>query len=252
MSIVENIMGQTEKLVFKAYSDVKFEKPFKIKNTKDGLDSDSIFSVQYNPSEFNVSFSTDYEEIDDPNHVPSLDKEGKSVSIPKIKKLKLPEITLEFILDGTGASTNFLNGFKKMDVANKISDFKEFCFVPNPETHTMNFIKIVYGKLIYKTVFKSVDVKYTLFRNDGYPLRAKVNAKFITVIETNLLESKLSFNSPDVTHKRTLKDFDTLVAMSNTIYDNNYLYQEVARFNNLNSFRKILTGSEIYFPPLQK
>jgi hypothetical protein len=61
-----------------------------------------------------------------------------------------------------------------------------------------------------------------------------------------------SFNSPDVTHKRIVNDHESLIMMSNKIYERNDLYQEVARFNELNTFRQVLSGSKLFFPSVKK
>jgi hypothetical protein len=155
-------------------------------------------------------------------------------------------------LDGTGVNTSFTDGFKKKEVMALVNEFKELCYVPNPETHQPNYIMIIYGELLYKTVFKSMDIKFTLFKNDGTPLRARVNAKFLTVVETEIKGGMKSFSSPDVTHKRIVSDHESLITMANNIYERNDLYQEVARFNELNTFRQVPTGTELFFPSVEK
>jgi Contractile injection system tube protein len=232
MSFLDTVIGKVQKLKFQAYTD----KDFKTLRNKP-------FEVQYNPSEFSVSYGTDYEE----------DKTTEvAKNEVKPKKLKYPEVSFDFVLDGTGVNSSFTDGFKKKDVMALVNEFKELCFIPNPDTHQPNFVKIIYGELLYKAVFKSVDIKFTLFKNDGTPLRAKVNAKFLTIADTDITGVMKSFSSPDVTHKRIVNDHESLIMMSNNIYDRNDLYQEVARFNELNTFRRVITGSELFFPSVEK
>uniref|UniRef100_A0AAU6WLI4 LysM domain-containing protein n=1 Tax=Chryseobacterium endophyticum TaxID=1854762 RepID=A0AAU6WLI4_9FLAO len=59
-------------------------------------------------------------------------------------------------------------------------------------------------------------------------------------------------NSPDLTHKRTIQDGDTLPLMTERIYGDSKYYLEVAKVNNLINFRQLVPGEELYFPPIEK
>jgi nucleoid-associated protein YgaU len=59
-------------------------------------------------------------------------------------------------------------------------------------------------------------------------------------------------NSPDLTHYRQVKQGDTLPLMVFNIYKDPKYYLEIARVNGLTNFRKLLTGQNIIFPPLEK
>ena len=99
---------------------------------------------------------------------------------------------------------------------------------------------------------KSADITYTLFKSDGYPLRAKVKATFSENIEDTLRTAKEGKKSPDFTHQRIVKDGDTLPLMTYRIYGDDSYYLEVARINGLTNFRKLETGTIIQFPPLKQ
>jgi hypothetical protein len=228
---LSNVLGEVAKLEFIAYSDSKFEKP-----------TGKNFIVQFNPADFSTSHAV---------------KRGLSILNGQIRRIFMftesPDISLEFTLDGTGASpTSLSENFKRVDITKKVKDFLDLCYEINSDIHEPNYIIISYGNILFKTVFKSCDIKYTLFKSDGTPLRAKVSAKFINQESVKFTAKKLGLNSPDVTHKRTIKDSDTLTAMAEKIYERNDLYQDIAAFNNLNSFRRVKTGTELFFPPLKK
>lgn len=50
----------------------------------------------------------------------------------------------------------------------------------------------------------------------------------------------------------TVKEGETLPYLCHKIYGDSLLVRQVARFNNLNSFRNIPAGTELLFPPLKK
>ena len=71
-------------------------------------------------------------------------------------------------------------------------------------------------------------------------------------VDQELSEMVNSKSSPDLTHKRTVKQTERLISMAYSIYDNNQYYLDVAKVNGLNSFRRVATGTDVFFPPLEK
>jgi nucleoid-associated protein YgaU len=95
-------------------------------------------------------------------------------------------------------------------------------------------------------------INYKLFRPDGSPVRAEVDAKFKEILDPELRVAQENDQSPDLTHVRTVKDGDTLPLYCKDIYGDPKYYIEVARVNKLISFRNLKVGQRIEFPPLVK
>lgn len=231
MSFLDTVWGETKKLKFEAYPDNKFEEQKK----------SGEFTVQYNPASFANSFQISRE-----------DRVTGETTTPIYKFVTLPEVSIEFTLDASGVDASLLSLFKTKTIKEQIDTYLKVVYHVNSDTHEPSFIKIIYGELIYKTVLKSCDVTYTLFKADGTPLRAKVTSKFQSVQNSQELARTLSLESPDVTHQKIMKDHDNLVSLSNDTYDRNDLYQSVARFNDLNTFRRIPAGTVLFFPSIKK
>ena len=60
------------------------------------------------------------------------------------------------------------------------------------------------------------------------------------------------FMSPDITRIPKVKDSDTIVDFCEKYYNDKNFYLKVAEHNNLPSFRKLKTGSNLEFPPIKK
>jgi LysM repeat protein len=58
-------------------------------------------------------------------------------------------------------------------------------------------------------------------------------------------------SSPDLTHQITVKAGDTLPMLCQKVYGDRQMFHEVARVNNLLSFRHIEPGTELIFPPIK-
>ena len=91
-----------------------------------------------------------------------------------------------------------------------------------------------------------------MFRPDGSPLRAIINATFTEVLSQPAAQGEDKKSSPDLTHIRVVKEGDTLPSMANDIYGDFSYYLEVAKANNLQDFRNLMPGQKLYFPPFDK
>ena len=63
---------------------------------------------------------------------------------------------------------------------------------------------------------------------------------------------KFSKQSPDMSRLVTVKEGETLPYLCHRLYGDSLLVREVARFNELDSFRNIPAGTQLLFPPLKK
>lgn len=226
-SSLEN--GQLTKLKFTAYKAIDFSE----KNTEAGE-----YEVMFNPASISVKLQVDREESQG---------NGSTTSEMRFKMIKPQDYQFEFIIDGTGAVTA-----EKKSIPDEAERFLKVVYTYNGSTHAPNYVMVRYGAVLLKTVMKTVDVNYTLFKADGTPLRAKVTITMTSCVDQELSEMINSKSSPDLTHKRTVKQTERLISMSYGIYDSNNYYLDVAKINGLNSFRKVAAGTDVFFPPLEK
>lgn len=153
--------------------------------------------------------------------------------------------SFDFLVDGTGASGD------KREVAAEILLFKETVKLDGDQ-HRPNFLLIVFGTFIKTAVMTSMSVQYTMFRKNGTPLRAKISVSFKEHTPEVLKFLKTDFMSPDLTRRQKIIEGDTLPLLCHSIYDSPRFYLEVARANGLTSFRRLVPGKELIFPPIEK
>jgi len=215
--------GKLAKLTIKAFKEPTYD------TQKDQ------FEVMFNPQEYSLKYEI---ESDAAQGI------GTSDSEPTFKKIKPQNFSLDFTIDGTGATGS------KVDVEKKVSKFLDVTYIYKGAEHRPWYLKIHWGSLNFKCILKSTSVKYTLFNNDGKPIRAKINASFQGFTEDQLRVAKEDSNSPDLTHMRTVNEGDTLPLMCYRIYGDSRYYLHVAKANNLVNFRNLKTGQKIFFPPI--
>ncbi len=217
--------GEVEKLVIKAYKKADYsDNPV------------GEFKVSFNPEEYVQVYDIEYNDRQG---------DGTTGSPMVFKKIKPQEYSLKFMIDGTGVSG------EKIDVVDKIKEF--FTVVGyDGDIHRPKYLQVLWGTLKSNCTLLKADITYKLFRSDGRPLRALVNASFKENIDDSTRVAKANDKSPDLTHVRTVKEGDTLPLMTYRIYGDFSYYLEVARFNRLKDFRRLTPGEKILFPPIEK
>ena len=218
-------MGQLERLLIRAYKKPDYAEASLI----------GSFESYVNPSEIVLSYELEYA---------SSQGAGTTGSRMEFTKAKPGDLSLSFFLDGTGA-----NG-RPSDVQQKITEFQTVTGY-NGDIHQPNYLKVVWGTLqVKRCVLKSASITYKMFRPNGVPLRATINAVFTDAVSDQVRVAMAQDSSPDLTHVRTLRAGDSLAALCNEIYGEPYLYLKVARANGLDGFRNLSAGTRVRFPPL--
>ncbi|RII29842.1 MAG: hypothetical protein CXR30_11055 [Geobacter sp.] len=218
--------GTLEKLLIKAYESPNYSgQPI------------SEFTAFINPNEITLSYEMEYD---------SAQGSGTTNSRMNFKKQKPGDMTLNFFIDGTGASGRTADVQQQVELFQTVTGY-------NGNIHRPNYLKVAWGTLqIKRCILKSASIAYKLFKPDGVPLRAIISATFTDNSDDQTRVALSQDQSPDLTHVRMVKAGDNLPAMCGEIYNDPAYYLEVARANGLNDFRNLVPGTRIIFPPLEK
>lgn len=218
-----------QELKFTAFEDEKYEK-----KSGDTLSLSVIFeSVKFDDK---ITYNKDRQ----------LGSIGGS---SRFKNYEPKQLELKFIIDCTGV----VEGTRKNDkVYDKVKALEHLLYTYNSEGHRPSYVIVSYAEFIFKGELCSMNTDYTLFSSNGVPLRAVVGLSFKGAMCSEEERKRYSKLSPDMSRLITVKKGETLPYLCNKIYGDSLLVRQVARFNNLNSFRNIPAGTELLFPPLKK
>lgn len=158
-------------------------------------------------------------------------------------------LSLKFTIDCTGVVEGTLPGDSVYD---KVNDLADLLYVYNSDGHSPSYVVVTYGELLFKGRLEKMDTKYQLFSSGGVPLRATVSLVFKRFMTGKEERKKFSKQSPDMSRLVTVKEGETLPYLCHRLYGDSLLVREVARFNELDSFRNIPAGTQMLFPPLKK
>lgn len=169
------------------------------------------------------------------------------------------ELTLDLVLDGTGVSEMGVTRLSRpKTVSKRITEFLNLTFHMNGDIHEPNYLRVEWGQLKFDFLqastfdcrLGSVDIDYTSFDRDGTPLRAKLTVSLIGDMEVKKRMAIENKKSSDLTHRRIVRQGDTLPLLTREVYGPSADYLRVARANGLDNFRQLTPGQELIFPPL--
>lgn len=236
------MFNQIEKMYIQAYTKADYSASSKA--------GDKI-KVQVNPESYKVSHRVEFSDAQAP---------GTSAANLRFNKIPPQDFSFDFLFDNTGvikgtsllsiAIENPFSSGNNTNVIDQIENFKHALLNYHGDIHRPYFLKLHWGTLTFKGVMTSMDIEFKLFNPDGTPIRAVAKVNFRGSIDDNLRVALEDRQSPDIMHERVFGADDKFTLMNNSIYNNEQYYIPVAKYNRLNSFRKIKQGTHLFFPPL--
>ena len=221
-----------QKLVIRSFKEKDFKEE----------DTDRLFTAPINPESFTKNYKV---ELD------TRRGHGQPGTGPGYKSTAPEELKLEFILDGTATMFGYVN--PKMSVTNQLEKFLKCVYDFDGEIHRPRFLIVHWGSQVkFPCVLSNLDINHTLFDSDGEPLRVKITATFFNYQTDESRAAVERLQSPDLTHRRIVRQADRLDLMTHKIYKSPSYFLQVARINGLSTVRQIRAGTELYFPPFDK
>jgi Contractile injection system tube protein len=200
------------------------------------------FEAMFNPASFKERYEIRY---------------GKGQGINSSRKVVVyarsepSQLMLRLILDGTGVDEIGLTALgSRKTVQERIKEFVDLTFRMNGAIHEPNYLVVKWGDLNFWCRLQSVEIEYTSFERDGTARRAELEVSLIrdtTPKMRTLLENK---SSPDLTHRRIVRQGETLPLLTKEIYGSSKYYLSVAQASKLDNFRNLTPGQELIFPVL--
>ena len=219
---------------------------------------EDTYTVQVNPSSYTLSQLLNYSY-----------HRGQGFSASEAVYSDSPPVNLqfEFLFDGTGvvpppsqlgdiplvgAIVSALSADEPFVVMDEIKKFNALVYNYVGEIHRPRQLLLIWGTLVFSCVLSSLNYRFTLFKQDGTPLRAVATCTFCESVPDAQRVRKENASSPDLTHLRDVREGDTLPSLAYEIYGKPELYLEVARVNKVINFRRLRSASRLSFPPLDK
>jgi nucleoid-associated protein YgaU len=181
-------------------------------------------------------------------------EKGNQVSKTPLPGLKSPissfvngiedTLTLELFFD-TYTDGNRADVSKLTEKVAKLMDIDQTLHAP-PIVH------FKWGKFDFRAVIERLSQKFTMFLDDGTPVRATLNVTFkgYTTVEKQV--KQLGLQSADWSKLYQVTELDTLWMLADREYHDPGEWRLIADTNNIENPRLLEVGSNIRLPPLSE
>lgn len=200
---------------------------------KDGLDT---MSVQFNPETYSITGVGTVEPQSN-----SLGGSGNTFIFQKVK-YNASTLSVELLFD------SYLHGTAtQSDVRDKFAMLHK-CLEVSPDKHTSMELKFAWNAVIFIGALTILKENYTMFADDGTPVRARVSIE-IKGCPISELTGKPN-ESPDRTKLRTISQGDTLWGLAKKEYGSVEQWRVIALANGIENPRKLEAATELILPAL--
>ncbi|HML35999.1 MAG TPA: hypothetical protein PKA19_01055 [Bacillota bacterium] len=208
-------------------------------------------SVLFNPAEYNLTESVNYAE----KNIPGLDGpvtqyvSGAAATLTMTLMFDTFETSPAVAGGNVAAKMAAEQSVKPTDVSlltKKITGLTSI----SGSLHRPPLCEFIWGPLKFKGVIASVNQTYTMFMEDGMPVRAKLEVTFKQVLDLTQSKKQAPFESPDRTKCRTVKQGMELWNLAFEEYGDPEMWRVIAKENGLMNPRKLYPGQTLKLPPL--
>ncbi|MBX3472600.1 MAG: LysM peptidoglycan-binding domain-containing protein [Planctomycetes bacterium] len=199
------------------------------------LDTNASLTVCFNPREYVFSKTAPWAE----HHIQGLDAPAYEWTSGAPMKLDVELFFDAYELEG-----------EARDVRQWTDELEVFQLV-NADKHRPPILLFVWGKkLNFKCVLRNLSLRFTMFLDDGTPVRAVASCSFMEYsTPEEQLQSKPR-HSPDHTKRRIVKQGDTLSWIAGKEYGNPAEWRIIADANGIDDPMNLTVGQELLIPPL--
>jgi hypothetical protein len=203
------------------------------------IETGDKIECMFNPREYTVTKTNDW--LADP-------KRGKNVPRLDFKGGKSKTLTLNLFFDTS------LDGYdvrKETDKLCKLMDVDKRTTDSNSSKGRPPQVICQWGKVrLFTAVIKQVTQQYTLFRDDGTPVRANVTATFIQAEEEKTFRPQNPTTSGKYGHKRwVVKEGDTIDMIAFHEYQDSSMWRYIAEINDLGDPGRLKPGQVLVIAP---
>lgn len=198
------------------------------------------FTVQFNPTEYELSNSIQYSEKTIP---------GLNGPIGQYIAGNSRTLNVSFYFDTYQPPTLEQSVESGTDVADVIGKIVQLTQI-NGKIHRVPKVTFSWGSIKFEGIVVDVKEHYTMFLSSGMPVRAKVDVTFKSVYDVEKDGKSTPLESPDRTKAITLKQGESLWSIASREYDDPEQWKVIALENGILNPLDIYPGQMLKLPPL--
>jgi hypothetical protein len=195
------------------------------------LDKDEDVEVLFNPKEYIIEKKTPWKE----QEIQGLDSPAVEFTLGERKRL-----SMELFFDTSEEKTD----------VREYSDKIENLMLVDPDEHRPPLLLFSWGKLKFKCVLEDLVQRFTMFLNDGTPIRAILKVLFKEYSTAAGQVKEKPRHSSDHTKRIVMREGETLSSISAREYNDPKVWREIADANGIEDPLNVKPGTILKLPPL--
>jgi Contractile injection system tube protein/LysM domain len=204
---------------------------------KTGKYKDQSFRASFNPEEYTLNQDNNFAVQGIP---------GLSAPLIQYVHGNMRTLEMELLLDTW--DTNLSPRSKKdvRDLTNQIIGLMEI----DPDLHAPPILNLSWSSLQFQCVLARVSQKFTMFADDGKPVRARLTCTFNEIIDSEQEAKRVLRLTADFSKVYVVTQGDTLSGIAGRLYNNPQLWRPIAIMNEIADPRSIVAGQSLRIPAL--
>ncbi|MBD3381651.1 MAG: LysM peptidoglycan-binding domain-containing protein [candidate division Zixibacteria bacterium] len=202
------------------------------KATITNVDTNDTFQVLFNPSEYQLKKETPWAE----QRVLGLDAPAASFTTG----MRM-ELSMELFFDTSE---------EKSDVRTHTEKIEKLLMV-DPDKHRPPLTLFTWGNFQFKGVFEKLKQRYTMFVQDGTPVRAVLDVTIKEYTTTFEQLQRQPRQSADRAKHRIVRRGDTLSLIAHREYNDASEWRRIAEYNQIEDPLDLEPGLELTIPPIE-
>jgi contractile injection system tube protein len=204
--------------------------------------------VLFNPAEYSIEKSNQYQSTNIP---------GLATPVSQFVSGNADTLTMELFFDTYSPSSRHRAVQPHEDVRKYTRRLADLLNI-DPALHAPPVCQFVWGPPLgspegiqFKAIIERLTQKFTMFLDDGTPVRATLNVTFKEYKTVAEQLKEVGRESSDRTKRRIVKEGDSLWMFAAEEYGDARLWREIARENRLMNPLELIPGTELVIPALR-
>ena len=213
-----------------------------------GTRKDQQIKVLFNPNEYTIEKGNTYQSTSLP---------GLATPVAQFVTGNADTLSMEFFFDTYSPSSKQASVTAREDVRKHTRPLAELLDI-DPELQAPPVVRFIWGTPIgtpkglhFEAIIAKLSQRFTMFLDDGTPVRAVVNVTFTEYKTVEQQLKELGRRSADRTTRHTLKDGDSLWFLAAENYNDVNEWRAIALENQIENPRLLTAGRPIASPPLE-
>lgn len=205
-------------------------------------DTGDKIEVLFNPEEYSLSKDNNFAQV----AVPGLRSPLLQFVHGNLQTLDMELLVDTYETHKSGSKTTAEAGQDVRDLTSRITGLLNI----NPETHAPPVLVFTWGSLSFTCVLAKASQRFIMFRQDGVPLRARLQVTFNEFTNADLEAKEVKRETADYSQLYTVSQGETLAGIAARVYRNPALWRPIALRNGIDNPRELAVGQRLLVPRL--